>query len=272
MIKKLEDIQRDVRVAMDMNQTDTGLLGVEDAETLELDEMIRAKVLDAVRLVHMSAPVEMLEGGHKLTNVVLSGGSATPVNPGDLASGSLTEDVLYNTDAGAVGSTTTTKPKETVKILHDGFSTGCGLVELPSDFMRLVHFKFSSWAYGVTAPVEEGSAQHRMMSSPVASVRGTWDRPKLALVRRNSGMYLQFSGCKKDDEYIQDSAYIPLPKFDSEGGVDVSERCYPAIVEQTAALVLATIGDARAATHAEIAKSLMKGGQVEMPQASVQGE
>ena len=44
---------RDVRVAIDMNRSDRALIAEEDADTLELDDLIRSKLAEGVRLVEM---------------------------------------------------------------------------------------------------------------------------------------------------------------------------------------------------------------------------
>lgn len=54
----------DVRVAMDMNSRDTHLQLSGDSDTLELNELIRSILTDAVREVECAAPVYMLESGH----------------------------------------------------------------------------------------------------------------------------------------------------------------------------------------------------------------
>lgn len=55
---------KDVRVVIDMNRGDALLLKDEDSDTLSLDELIRSKLTDAVRLIEMEAPQRMLESGH----------------------------------------------------------------------------------------------------------------------------------------------------------------------------------------------------------------
>ena len=63
---KTDELTRAVRVAIDMNRTDTPLLAVGDSDTLTLDTLIKAKLPDALRLVEMEAPLFMLESGHIL--------------------------------------------------------------------------------------------------------------------------------------------------------------------------------------------------------------
>lgn len=64
MVVQAEDMAKAVRVAIDMNKNDSPLLAEEDNTTLELDDIIYAKLVDAVKLVEMEAPATMLESGH----------------------------------------------------------------------------------------------------------------------------------------------------------------------------------------------------------------
>lgn len=64
MIVRVEEMLRDVRVAIDMNQEERSLLVMEDEDTLLLDDIIRDKLTDAVRMVELSAPYHLLESGH----------------------------------------------------------------------------------------------------------------------------------------------------------------------------------------------------------------
>ena len=53
-----------VRVAIDMNRGDDPLFMEGDTDTLTLDEIIYAKLADAVRMVETEAPPHLLESGH----------------------------------------------------------------------------------------------------------------------------------------------------------------------------------------------------------------
>ena len=65
-----------VRVAIDMNHNSTPLLADEDVDTESFDEIIYAKLCDAVRMVEMEAPLNLLEQGHLFGDAVtwLDGG------------------------------------------------------------------------------------------------------------------------------------------------------------------------------------------------------
>lgn len=63
MIKQIEDIVRDVRIAMDENARSASLIAEGDSDTLTLDEIIRSKIADSVKRVEMNAPVHLLDSG-----------------------------------------------------------------------------------------------------------------------------------------------------------------------------------------------------------------
>lgn len=66
----VEDIKYAVRVALYENGVDEKLLTDEDTDTLELDELIGAKIEEAVRRVEKDAPVFFLETGHNFGSAV----------------------------------------------------------------------------------------------------------------------------------------------------------------------------------------------------------
>lgn len=51
MIYRVGDIERDVREALDENNASASFLDEEDAETLQLNELIRSKIEEGVRMV-----------------------------------------------------------------------------------------------------------------------------------------------------------------------------------------------------------------------------
>ena len=68
---------------------------------------------------------------------------------------------------------------------------------------------------------------------------------------------LEFFSCKDDTATVDQAVYVPLPKIDIDGGIDVSEKCYRAAVYRAAALALASIGDQLSTTMVELSKSLL---------------
>lgn len=65
MIVQAEEMVKDVRVAIDMNYSSGQLLEEGDMDTLGLNDIIHAKLADAVRMVGMEAPLHLLEQGHQ---------------------------------------------------------------------------------------------------------------------------------------------------------------------------------------------------------------
>lgn len=61
MEKNVSDIIKDVRLRLDMNQEDAMMEGFADTDTLNLDEIIKSKILEGIRLVEQNAPLEMFE-------------------------------------------------------------------------------------------------------------------------------------------------------------------------------------------------------------------
>ena len=60
---QVQDIIRDVRVALDQNMTSAALAGLGDIDTLSLEDIIRSKVVEGVRIVLMNAPLPLLGPG-----------------------------------------------------------------------------------------------------------------------------------------------------------------------------------------------------------------
>lgn len=70
MVYKVSEIVRDVRVAIDQNMTSEQLIETGDIETLSLEEIIRSKIVEAVRRVECAAPAHLLEEGHNFGDAV----------------------------------------------------------------------------------------------------------------------------------------------------------------------------------------------------------
>lgn len=77
MIYKTENIARDVRVVLDRNHVSTPLAGFSDADTLDVDEIIRSCMVLAVRNVHTAAPVYLLEHGHNIGDEIYWNGDGS---------------------------------------------------------------------------------------------------------------------------------------------------------------------------------------------------
>jgi hypothetical protein len=63
MVFSVADIKRDIRIALDQNNSSTPLLDTGDIDTLTLEEIIESKIEDAARVVTRDAAHYLLDGG-----------------------------------------------------------------------------------------------------------------------------------------------------------------------------------------------------------------
>lgn len=136
---------------------------------------------------------------------------------------------------------------------------GKGFVVLPDDFMRLVAFRMSDWHRTVHDAIDENSPEYAMQSSRWKGICGNPEKPVCAIVRRPEGKVLEFYSSRDDTASVTQASYVPRPRIDAVGGIDVAEDCYRAAVYRAAALVLSSLGDGLSTTMLEISKSLING-------------
>lgn len=120
--------------------------------------------------------------------------------------------------------------------------TGAGRILLPDDFMRLLIFKMSDWERPVYEPITAADPQYQLQFSRYKGIRGNPQKPVVAIVTRSEGQALELFSCKTTSATVEQAVYLPLPKVDRDGGIEIPVRCYTAAVYETAALVLASIG------------------------------
>ena len=209
MIVQAEKMARDVRIAVDMNHDSTPLLVEDDIDTVSFNDIIHAKLTDAVRMVEMEAPLHLLEQGHQFG-----------------------ENIVWVDD-------------------------GKGWLILPDDFMRLVVFKMSDWHHSVSEAITQDDPKYSRQWSKWKGICGNPEKPVVAIVNRAEGNVLEFFSCNDDTATVEQAVYIPLPRIDLDGGIDVSEKCYKAAVYRAGALALSSIGDQLATTMVELSKSLL---------------
>ena len=133
-----------------------------------------------------------------------------------------------------------------------------GWVLLPQDFMRLVVFKMDDWERAVYTPISTDDPEYDKQHSPFKGIRGTAQHPVCVLAERPEGKVLEFYSCKSTDATVSRAVYIPYPSIDEDGGVDVSERCYKAVIYTAASLTLTTCGEMeKASVFSDLAKSFL---------------
>lgn len=209
-VYRLDEIARDVRIAIDQNMQSNVLEGFGDVDTLSLNDIIRSKIVDAVKRIHSSAPSYLLDGGYNFG------------------------DAIY------------------WKELESGW------VLLPEDFMRLVVFQMDDWERAVYHAISEDDELYELQSSRFKGIRGTAQKPVCAIAIRPEGRVLEFYSCKSTDAMVSKAVYLPYPKIDDDGGVQICERCYQAVIYTIASLVLTTYGNAdQSKALSELAKSAL---------------
>lgn len=209
-VYKLDDIAKDVRIALDQNMVSDALTEIGDVDTLSVDEIIKSKICEAVKRIHSEAPSHLLDGGYNFG------------------------DAVY------------WKEKE------------CGWVLLPENFMRLVVFEMDDWSRPVFFAISTDDTEYDLQSSRYKGIRGTAQKPVCAISIRPEGRVLEFFSCKSNDAQVSRAVYLPYPKVDRDGAIEICRRCKDAVVYQTAALVLTTFGDTeKSSVFNELAKSVL---------------
>lgn len=204
----LDEIARDVRIALDQNTTSGVLEEIGDVDTLTLNDIIKSKIVEAVKRVHSFAPPYLLDGGYNFG------------------------DAVYWME-------------------HES-----GWVLLPEDFMRFVVFEMNDWERAVFYAISMDDPEYSRQSSRFKGVRGTAQKPVCAISIRPEGRILEFYSCKSKDAMVSRAVYLPYPKVDDEGGIEICERCYHAVVYMVASLVLTTFGEVdKSSAFNELAKS-----------------
>lgn len=239
MIYQLDNIEKDVRICLDQNADVSSLLGDGDEDTLRLNDVIRSKVPEAVERVHLSAPCHLLEQGHDFSQVSVWNNVSQEYELQD------------NSICWTPGDT-------------------CGYILLPDDFMRLVAFRMSDWERAVYTAITPSDTLYIKQRSRVRGIRGTSQRPVVAVCVHPAGRVLEFYSCKTGynssdpalTPTISSAVYIPYPRIEKDNDreyVDISELCYTAVVHTVAALTLITFNEAeRATVFNEMAKTYLE--------------
>ena len=120
---------------------------------------------------------------------------------------------------------------------------GAGKVNLPGDFLRLVTFRMSDWYIPVTEAITEDHPAYLMQSSRYGGVRGNPERPVVAITHGATGQQLEFYSCQGGPGVrVQVARYLPLPKVDSEGYIDLCPKLVRAVVYRLASMACAITG------------------------------
>ena len=134
-----------------------------------------------------------------------------------------------------------------------------GWTILPCDFMRLVVFRMSDWERPVYEAITPADPKYSMQSSSWKGVRGNPQKPVAALVKRQEGLVLELYSCNDKSATVSQALYLPVPKIDKDGGIEIPEKCYESVVYRIAELTLATLGERElSSTMNELSKQLLE--------------
>lgn len=118
-----------------------------------------------------------------------------------------------------------------------------GWTLLPEDFMRFIMFQMDDWERPSFAPISTDSAAYVRQSSRFKGIRGVSQKPVCAISIRPEGRVLEFFSCKRKEAKVTKAVYLPYPKIDDYGGIEICSRCYDAVVYTIASLVMTAYGD-----------------------------
>lgn len=116
---------------------------------------------------------------------------------------------------------------------------------VPSDFLRFVLADASDWSRKVYEPITEGSAEYQMQSSEFAGIRGSAERPVVAivpgLINLNIEVYTT-SGGSITLAYIKKASAVA-------GSVTIADMCYKAMLNMVAKYYMVSVGEPERAAH-----------------------
>lgn len=125
---------------------------------------------------------------------------------------------------------------------------GSGYIHLPDGFMRLLCFQMSDWDYAVNVAIDERDPIYQLQKSRFAGVRGTPQKPVVAITYQPIGLVLEFySTYAGENAFIKRARYLPMPRI-WNNKIDLCEKLKPAIVYYIAYLTALSIGDGNLAT------------------------
>lgn len=69
-VYRIENIAKDVRIALDRNGSSAALADIGDVDTLTIDEIIISKIIEGIKHVHSAAPAYLLDGATSFAGTV----------------------------------------------------------------------------------------------------------------------------------------------------------------------------------------------------------
>lgn len=222
MLYNVTDLMREVRIALDHNNSSAELTLLRDIDTLTLDQIIESKIEQAAYTVESTAPNVLLDNGKDFSGRTINWISSPGHGSGEIA-----------------------LPHDFLRLMTFKMSDwDYGVTAMVREGEPLYSRQYTRF------PGIRGNPQR-----PVVTVS---NRPNDAMAP--SGLVLEFFSCTLGPAVrIERAVYIPLPTIDSNGQIDISERLHTAIVYYTAHLTAQAIGEqALASMMLETSKQMMQ--------------
>lgn len=129
-----------------------------------------------------------------------------------------------------------------------------GVVQLPSDFIRLVGIRLSSWASAKSSAIPEDSPEYRMQSNKW--VCGTPKNPVVALVNGKSGRELELYKAISTSDTLRSFTYVASIAENAES-VGISDQLSDAFIYFVAGLTMVTFREDVADDFFKIGRNLL---------------
>lgn len=129
-----------------------------------------------------------------------------------------------------------------------------GKVAVPSDFIRLVGVRLSSWSSSKSTAVSEDSPEYRMQSNKW--VCGSPSQPVVALVNGKNGRALELYKASSTGDTLRSFVYVPSVP-DSATSIEISEQLSSAFIYFVAGLTMVTFREDVAEEFFKIGRNLL---------------
>lgn len=158
-------------------------------------------------------------------------------NPEESEAATLADRILLEIEdcaAEAVASTPQAKLTGWKRLADDGLETmedGSARLPLPDDFLTLFALRLAGWQRSVTEIHPPGSPAALMQKNRWEGLRGSRQRPAAVLEATNDGgRALRLYGSHTMPASIAEGWYMPAPRLDSDGNIDVPRSAVPLLL------------------------------------------
>lgn len=265
-IHLLSDIQKDVRMVLDQNQVEQGVLSG-NRDTLELDALVEQKVVHAARLILENAPLRMIFAGHTTYQNDTRDFIAAIIEPKEQTTH---EGIMVTAYVSTVEPQHIARPDDFLRLIKAEVVEGTDWAEDSELAANREVWDIPLSTFGLTTDED-----FKTVKSKFTGIRPNAHRPALYLDVMD-GMFL-FYGCSYGHPKL---SYIKTPRIitESESGTALANAymqfpdvLYDALVYQTASLVETAYKNMQAAqVYAGIARGYMGVNETEQQQSKTE--